>query len=811
MLWSERLVRLLATPSLLATADRGRLRCTGLAVGASIVRDERGIAWVSAAAQSDLYFAVGFAQATDRLWQMDILRRRAQGRLSELFGAATVDEDLRARQLALGRMARRSEQGLSAGCRSNLESFSAGVNAAIRRMRRRCGLPPEFLLLRYRPEPWVQEHSVMIVKHLGFGLGVNLKNELFRARLAAEVPEWADRFSGPRYPADGPVTVRTPGSSPERRVSTSSHPAMDGLPAPSREWLDGLLGGEHPLGSNAWAVSGARTASGCPVVANDPHILFTQPSLWYQMGLRLHGDENGPAGYGVTVPGIPGLIAGANQCLAWGITNATVDTQDLCLLAPGAAADRWVEPSSIAVRGGAAVPVTAAGGETYVELGPPAVAEQGRYGLFWSGFSPSQEIEGCQRMWTATSYEEFRSAVATFGVPVLNVVVACRDGTIALKTSGRVPHRASGSGRAPGTFAEVAASWRRFLDFDELPEVVDPAEGYVCSANHQLVPGDAPFDLGSDWAAPYRARRIEALIEAAGRVTAEQAGHWQSDVGNGRARRVLPAILQALDGQPPAGRLASTCHRLLREWDGCDTPDQAAPWVFFRLTQELAEEWIAGRIGESLAEVMPDVTLQVDHLLLDPVARAALGGREPLAAVVGRALERASVRVARDLGDDPSGWRYDILHRIEDSHPLAKAVPALAPVFGGPPTPIGGSGHSVCLMTPNRHGEVVEGAPWRFVAELDPAGPRLWDVLRHGSSGHPLSAHYDDQTAAHTDGRLYPVTISPAPGTDVPVTDVPRRQQRVLTLVPADFARGRLHVSSMSNGPRSSPSRRSKV
>lgn len=769
MTWRERCLRAAALPSLHAQRSRGRLRLRGLIEGADIRRDDRGVPFVAAARERDLYFAVGYVQATDRLWQMDVLRRRARGRLAEIFGAVVVDEDVRARKLALERVARRSQALLSPEHRANLVAFSDGVDAAARRMRRRAGLPLEFGLLRYRPEPWTPLDSIVIVKYLGFDLGRNLANEAFRARLAQERPEHAAAFSTPKYPADGAVTIRTLPAAPpgERRATGADEPSPAGLPTASRAWFDALLGGEHPLGSNAWAVSGAHTDSGHPLLANDPHVVLTQPSLWYQMGLRLDGQEGGATGYGVTVPGLPGLIAGANRHLAWGITNSTVDTQDLCTLAPTAGseeAERWTEESVITVRGAEPVPVRAAGGARHVELDLPGSDGAGRYGLFWSGLEPSAEIEACQRMWRARDYPELRDTLRAFGVPVLNVVVACQDGTIALRTAGNVPARAPGSsGGVPAGYADAARSWEDFLAFDDLPEVVDPSEGYIVSANHRLLPAGAPLDVGVDWLPPYRAERIEELITTEGVVTAAACARWQSDVLDGRARRVLPTLLDALDREPPDEPLTAACHRLLADWDGHDHGHLAAPLVFFRFMQALTDHWVGSRLGEELAAAMPDAALQVDHLVLDSDARTALGERETLPAVARRALTATARRIAGEQGEDPSRWRYDRVHRITDQHPIGRAVPALAPLFGAPSTPAGGSSHTVALTSSDPSGKVVDGAPWRFVAELSPHGPRLWDVLRHGASGNPASPHYDDQTPAHTEGRHYGVQLPSSP------------------------------------------------
>ncbi|HYQ65264.1 penicillin acylase family protein [Actinophytocola sp.] len=690
----------------------GHRRVAGIRSETTITRDDRGVPTIHASTEPDLYFAAGYAQAQDRRWQMDVLRRRAHGRLSEILGPATVAEDTRARRLALTRVARASERLLSDACRANLAAFSEGVNAATRGF----ALPPEFLLLRYRPEPWTPLDSIALVKRLGFDLGLNLKYELFRARLAAEHPEYNDLLGVPRYPADGPVTIRSP---------EGPAPTTAALPTESRAWLADLLAGEQSTGSNAWVLAGGRTASGFPLLANDPHVLFTHPSLWYQQGLRLPGAR----GYGVTVPGIPGLIAGANDDLAWGVTNSTVDTQDLCTL--DGTPPLWRESTTITVRGADDVLTEAAGGDGYVHF------DDG-IGLFWSGCIPSAEIESCQRMWRTGSYVDFREALRSFGVPVLNVAVAGQDGTIALKTAGNVPHRVRGSGVAPGSYADVARSWQRFLDFVELPEVVDPAEGYIVSANHKLLPDNARIDVGQDWVAPYRAARIEELIVATPRVNPEDCARWQLDDLDGRARRLLPALLEELPED-------SAAYELLANWDCHDRPEAHAPLVFMRLLQIAGDEWLGNAVGSDLAALVPDLTQLLDHLVLNPAARKGLNASADTFA-------EAAARI--------TPTPYADIHRIVDPHPLARA----ASVFHRPPTRVGGSRHTVCLMAPNPEGEVIEGAPWRFVAEPRPDGSRMWDVLRHGSSGHPRSPHYDDQTPAHTSGELHPMTFAAPPG-----------------------------------------------
>jgi penicillin G amidase len=761
--------RLAAWPSrqLLPGTTPERLHRYG--VDATIARDERGIPWITASCEEDLCFAAGFAQACDRLWQMDLLRRRALGTLSEVFGSKTITQDVRVRRLAIHRVARVAETVLSARGRVALESFCNGVNAAIRRMARHGALPPEFLVLRYRPASWTALDSLAIVKMLGYDLSKNLANEAFRARLVRDAPAYAKSFLEPKYPADVPPTIWPDGSRP----SHASRPAPDSegtgpLMTPTRgqraaepsrvtESWPGvpMPAADEGSGSNAWVLAGSRTASGSPLLANDPHIGFSQPSLWYQAGLRLTDGPRPCAGYGVTVPGLPGLICGANQSLAFGITNATVDTQDLCVAAPGKQLPgHWAERSVIKVRRGEDVPVDSAGARGCAEIDIPELPNE-RWLLFWSGYQPSAEIDGSLRAWQAQSYGEFRDALRHFGVPVLNYLVACTDGTIALKTAGCIPRRRPGSGLLPADYAEVARSWQSFLSFEELPETVNPPQGYIVSANNKLLADDDGPQLAVDWGGAYRAPRIHELIREGGQVTASDCARWQMDVKNARARRLLPVLLPALSmAADPSDQLTAACIGLLREWDGHDRPELAAPLIFSGLLTDLTADWAGCRLGADLADAMPDLSHQIDHLILDATARGVADLPGTLGSAALGALTRTATRLAADLGDDPRRWRNDRAHVIADGHLLGRTVKSLAPLFGCPNSPTGTSRYSVRLMFPGPNGIITEGAPWRFVAETRGDGCSMWDVLRHGSSGHPLSPHYDDQTLAHAQGRL---------------------------------------------------------
>lgn len=767
------ILRLAAWPSSRALRRTRVLSVAALHGTVDIDRDERGIPWIRAGDERDLYVGVGVAMAYDRLWQMDVLRRRATGRLAEVFGARAAGSDVLARTLAFERAAHRSEALLSPPARANLAAFAHGVDTAVRRMRRRGQLPPEFHLLRYRPGPWSVGDSLAVVKQLGFHLGRNLQQEVFRGRLLAERPEFVRSFLAPKYPPGGSVTIRadTPAGPAGRRGDTAL------LSAAGAAHLDDLFGGRQGSGSNAWAVSPVRSATGFAALANDPHILFTQPSLWYQLGLDLDGER----AYGVTVPGVPGLVIGANPDLAWGVTNSTIDTQDLAVgERPGPAGEpRWSQTSVVRVRGGTGISVRAAGGTGYVDLPDPGGADVEPVALYWSGLHPSTEAESCQRMWRARDYPAFRETLRGFGVPVLNLVVATRDGTVALRTAGIVPRRDRREGLAPAGAAEVAARWSTTLGFDELPEVVDPPAGFVVSANHQILPDGVAPHLGSDWGGPYRADRIEELLTATPTACPDDFGAWQMDLRNGRAQRILPTLLKALDENPPELPLAVFGHQSLAAWDGRDDAGQAAPLVFGALTRVLTERWITGRLGAAVADAMTDVTLQVDHLVMDADARRRLGETEDLPVVVADALTEAARRLADRFGDAPAGWRYDRSNRIADQHPLAAVSDALRSLYGSPPTPVGGGGQSVCLMYPDRDGQVVEGAPWRFVVEFGPSGStRIRDVLRHGSSGHPLSPHYGDQTSAHAEGRLYEVRLDSPPEARSRLTLAPRAPGR---------------------------------
>jgi penicillin amidase len=750
---------------------------SGLQGAVEIARDQRGVPWIAADVEHDLYLGMGVAMAYDRLWQMDVLRRRAAGRLAEVFGRRAVGSDVLARTLAFERLARDSAVLLPASAHANIAAFARGVDIAVRRLRRRGQLPLEFHVLRHSPAPWTVSDSLAIIKQLGFHLGRNAQQEIFRSRLLAERPDLARSFLTPKYPPGGSVSIDTGVRVPQPPVDIQDHPAP--LSAPTAAQLAALLAGRQWSGSNAWAISAARSATGFAALANDPHISFSQPSLWYQMGLELDGER----AYGVTVPGLPGLVIGANSSLAWGMTNSAIDTQDLAVGAPTQCSGKWSETSTVRVRGAADITVTASGGPGYARLqgqrGEPTEA----VALYWSGFHPSVEAESCQRMWRAQDYAAFRASLRGFGVPVVNFTVATRSGVVALRTAGLVPRRNPRDSLVPADVDVVASRWHAPLSFDELPELIDPPSGSVVSANHQILPVGVAPHLGVDWGGPYRADRIGQLLTMSALVDPEDFGAWQLDLHNGRAQRILPTLLEALEQRPPASPLEAFATNALYSWNGKDAADLAAPLVFGELLNVLTERWVTSRLGDDIVESMTDLTLQVDHLVLNRHARRQLGESEKLPAILAKAMAEVTRRLTLKFGDDPSRWRYGHQNRIADPHILAGSSEALRSLYRSPSTPVGGGGQSVCLMYPDRTGRVVEGAPWRFIAEFGPNGStRIRDVLRHGSSGHPLSSHYDDQTQAHAEGGFYEVFL-----------ERPQKNGHSLRLVPDQKRRRSTH------------------
>jgi penicillin amidase len=707
---------------------------------AEILFDGRGVAHVRAQNEPTLWFALGYLHARDRFFQMDMARRTASGRLSELIGprGLQVDRVMRTWRVAEGASSQASR--LAASERSAVEAYTDGVNAALRRHGR--WISPETWLIGLDPEPWAIENSLSLGLLYQLAMSPAMGEELGRAVELARLghdravdlwgwgPQEADRWIPPAPP-----------------ISTPRQP-------------DEPIGPEFSLiGSNAWAVSPSRSASGRPLLANDPHLGVSLPGSFYAVHLaapQLHCA-------GLTLPGAPGVVAGHNERVAWGVTNARLDDQDLYVLTlddtrsaeliDGRLQDLRTVTERIAVRWREEPEVL----KILVSERGPVVRDRGRevLALEWTGLRAPSSLAAVLQTNRARSVRDVAEAWKDTAGPYLHLVAADSEGHILQCLSGLVPGRQRGAGRLPAPGLDSHWAWRGMVAMPGSLQRVDPAEGFVAAANHDpFTEGDYPASrpLPGEYADPWRVRRIRSALASRDDWRIADFLKLQGDIKSGLA----VALLQQLRPELAAhrGRTAAA----LAAWDGRMAADALAPHVYSRLRIELAQA-IGG--DEAAGAGLPSSPLATADVL-----RLLAGGMDPAwwddgrtsavedrAAIVARVLDRLD-RAAID-----ESWGE--AHRVTFQHPLT-AVPVagrwLSRAWSRGPYPIGGDGTTInaSYWSPRRPFETVGVAAARFIVDVG-----SWDdtilVLPVGQSGRPWSAHYGDQLGAWL--RLEPIAF----------------------------------------------------
>ncbi len=763
-------------------AAEGTLRLPGLAAPVGITLDGHGIPRIAAASERDAAMALGWLHARDRMFQMEMMRRGAAGRLAEVGGAGLLRSDRFVRTLGLARRSTADLAALPADVRDQLEAYAAGVNAWIAARGRFAA--PEFLVLG-TPEDWRPEHSLLWGKVMGLWLSGNWRLELDRARLVALLPP--ERFAD-LWPADTsagrPGEVLTgSGAADEAEWTSDGRQGQAPLPpaalrpgnteaAPAQDPARlarlaaalprfpeaGTLPGSA---SNAWAVAGARSASGGPLLASDPHLGFQAPILWYLARIDL---ADGRMLAGATSPGVPYMVIGRNERLAWGFTTIHSDTQDV-FVERLAGPDAYETPEGprpftlieevIQVRG--AAPVTLRVRETrhgpvVSDLDGPA-ADTTVLAVAMANLAPADTAAaGLHALNRAGSLAEARVAAALVTSPSQNLMVADAAGRIGLFLTGRTPLRRSGDGTLPAPGWDGSHDWTGWVPFDDLPHVVDPPGGALANANNRVAPAGHPAFLGRDWFADWRFRRIGALLGTAPRHDAAGFAAMQRDTLSPFAIEALGPGSLLRGAARPAGA-AGVAWDLLLAWDGDVAPGLPQPLIFNAWVRQV------GRLALAESGVPEGAwTAQSEFLrfVLAPDGRGAAWCGGGCAALAVRALEAAVAALQPDFGADPAGWRWGAAHVARFEHPLLRFVPGLGALTrlraatGGDDWTVSRGGLQGSGAAPWAH---VHGAGLRLVVDLADPDATL-AVIATGQSGHPLSARWGDLLPAWRDGGM---------------------------------------------------------
>ncbi|MEU3233638.1 penicillin acylase family protein [Nocardiopsis alba] len=781
----------------------GELSLPALSSPVTVLRDEYGVANIYADDAEDLFVAQGFTHAQDRFWEMDFRRHVTAGRTAELFGEAQVETDVYLRTMGWRRVAEQEYDLLDEDSRSYLDAYAAGVNAWLDQ---NDGLSAslEYGLLGitaddYGIEPWTPTDSLAWLKAMAWDLGGNLQEETDRALLLANGLD-RDLIEElyPAYPTErhAPITDTDEhdGAAPEADLASAPElpdEALDALANLSgvQDTIPDLIGpsGNPDLGSNSWVISGEHTDTGSPLLTNDPHLGASMPSTWHQIGL--HCTEVSEAcpfdvsGFGFS--GLPGVIIGQNDSIAWGFTNLNPDVMDLYLeriegdeyVVDGEKHPLEIIEDTIEVAGGEDVDITIRAthhgpimsdtglGANLASIGEnPSEGDDAPYAvsLGWTALQPGATADAIFAMNRARDWDEFRAGASRFEVPAQNLVYADEEGNIGYQAPGRVPVRGEGDGRWPAPGWDSDYDWdEEYLPFDELPSVLNPESGFIVTANQSVVDEDYEHFLTTDWDYGYRSQRINDLLAeriAAGPVTVQDMEDVMMDSRHEAAVDITPYLLDVeVDG------VTAKAQEELADWDHVNDTDSAGA-AFYNATWRHLLPLLFDELGDVDMNTGSRGMYVVSLLLEDPESSWWAGekadGREE---VLATAMDEAAEELTDLLGDTPADWRWGDLHTLTATHESFGSS-GIAPVewlFNrGPVESSGGSSIVNATGWNATEGYGITTVPsMRMVANLADRDASTWIHLT-GNSGHAFHPNYDDQLELWAEGSSLPWAVT---------------------------------------------------
>ncbi len=780
---------------------KGKLHLQGLHEPVEVLTDSYGVPHIYAHNEDDLYFAQGYMHAQERLWQMEVNRRVGSGQLSELFGPIAVETDRFCRRLGMHRSAAEEVQRLSAHDHRVLDAYALGVNAFIENNFHR--LPVEFTLLGFKPAPWSPADTIQWSKMMGWNLGGNWETELIRARIVSRVgPERAAQLES-GYDAQHPLIV----------PSGVSYQGVNLGLLEQYEQLKELSGFGMLGGSNNWVVDGTMTATGAPILCNDPHLGQAAPSIWYECHLVV-GDIDV---VGASFPGAPGIVIGHNQHITWGVTNAVSDVQDLYIEKfnpqnphqyefQGQWENATVVHEEIRVKGQKEPLVE----EVFITRHGPILTSMLPYtdgtsqngtgtpqelplALRWVGLEQCNILSSILKINRAANWQEFRDALRDWDVPAQNVIYADKEGNIGYVMAGAIPIRAKGQALLPSPGWTGEYEWTGLIPFDELPQSYNPEQHFIVTANNRVVDDTYPYYITNEWLNGYRAQRITDLLTRKHKLTPTDMASIQADQYSLPAVEIVPYVL-AID---TTTTLEKSVQDILRSWDFVLAPKSAGAAIYTTFLRRLEFLVLSAALGTD--ETLLQAYLGKGTNILASANGYASRGKPLLIRMLKtqddtwfttsvipngpttwkEALSRAFTATVEELhetlGDDPTRWQYGAIHTMTYNHTLG-SVKLFASFFNRGPFPVGGDIDTVNMgaSLPHDPTTVITVPSYRQIVTLADMNNSL-SGHAPGQSGHPASKHYDDfismwlsvghhpmlanseQIEAHTQGILHMV------------------------------------------------------
>lgn len=783
---------------------QGRIELAGLEQPVTVIRDQWGVPHIYARTRNDLMFASGFVQAQDRLFQMDLLRRVGEGRLAEWLGESALPSDRFARALGFHRQAEKNLAHASEEVKQILAAYAAGVNAFISRSG--SNLPLEYKALKTGAEPWRAEDTLSVALYIGWGLTNDWKNEALRLGIMEERDEKTMWEIVPLYEASGPDIVppedwpsartgqkqeegaRAP--APFRLAKAITSPGIASLFAADREFRRYINGGmARGLSSNSWAVDGTMSASGKPILANDPHLELTLPSVWYE----LHLSGGGLEVMGVTFPGIPLVVLGHNRRAAWGAITTQADMDDLFIeeVNPsnkneynfrGAWVPFRVEREEIKVRqgDGAMRRVTMEArvsrhGPVINDVLDPALPTDKVLSLGWTGFEVTDPVGAFLAVNEAQDWESFKRGIQRLGCPVQNWLYADADGNIAYIAAGLYPVRRQGNGTVAVSGSDGDHEWQGFVPLDELPQFKNPKSHYIVTANNRVMPPSAaPYVISMSYGPPYRAARIVELLTATPgkKFAASDMARIQMDTYSMRARRLMPLFLAVLARNRGKDDALDRAWLQVKDWNLDMATDQSAPAIFAKTYEQALELTYEDEMSPELLQwfleiqsgtnAFDNLLERGDSILFDD---RRTPDRETRDDVILKALRQVIHTLIMQKGPRMSTWEWGKIHQLYLTHPLGNSgeLKTLCNFLGVNlrPIPLPGDRDTVNngFYLLGQDFKVKDGPSMRQIVdfgELDRAGMSY----PGGQSGQPFSPHYRDLVELWRTGRSHPMIMS---------------------------------------------------
>ena len=728
------------------------IKLDGLQDKVTVVRDEEGVPHITASNDLDLYMAQGYITAQDRLFQMDLSRRQASGQLSEVVGESMLDQDKFFRTFGLRRAAEASYEGYSDEMKEIMQAYADGVNTYMEEAISADKLPVEFTLLGYEPTEWTITDTLTIVKYMAYDLGGHWKGQAFRSYLLSEFTEEEALDLFPTYPEDAPTVIEEDTIDWEKSFANAHIP-------------------DEFNGSNNWVISGEKSESGSALLADDPHLGLMTPAIWYQSTLKSNEQNMS----GVTFAGIPGIIIGHNENIAWGITNVGPDVQDLYIekLNPDNPNqylynDKWINAEiikeTIKVKGQEPIDY-----EVMVTRHGPVISEFAHdnksdtvLSLRWTGLDATQDLEAIPAMNKASNWEEFDAAIESFKAPSSNFVFAAKDGTIAYKASGNIPIRKNGESLVPVPGWNDEYEWERYIPHNELPTVINPEEGFIATANNKIVDDSYPYHISHVWAQPYRQQRILEVLNSKETFSVEDMKELQMDIKNLQAEEFVPIFLEQLSKQT-LSKEEQKAVSLLKEWNFEDDQAETAPLLFQTMLIEISNVLFGEKISDEMMDLFEGKAQVIDELL----RRANEGNEGPwiknnggLSEVLHKALKQTIETLSERYGEDMSDWKWGEEHQLQFTHPLSSVSP-LQYIFNiKDAIPVSGSAVTVQAARRNdKTGLVNHGASWRYVIDTSDF-TKAHHILAPGQSGHFKSKWYNNQFEDWVTGNYHITSLN---------------------------------------------------